>query len=327
MQVCASMPSWLILLGLAANTACATHDGDASNAERQANAGIIRGAASPSSQNAVVFLAQVGNDYGGCTGTLVAANLVLTARHCIARVSNRPFKCDESGQLTGVGGRFQGDLPPDAIRIYVGAPRPNVPDPTVQPTARSKAFIHDDGATVCGHDLAFLVLDHDIERAAMLPIRLDAFPQPKETITAVGYGLTEPAANGTSTPPSYRLARSGIDLIRVGPALAGPNELAVPPGEFQVGEAICNGDSGGPAIAESTGAVIGVVSRVENTDSQAKFVCAGSRVHGFYASTASFKEVALQAFAAAGKQPWLEGRVAPSPSGLGNDAGSTAPGR
>jgi len=36
----------------------------------------------------------------GCTGTLVAPNLVITARHCISNFVDEPFGCTSGGELS-----------------------------------------------------------------------------------------------------------------------------------------------------------------------------------------------------------------------------------
>ncbi len=60
--------------------------------------------------------------------------------------------------------------------------------------------------------------------------------------------------------------------------------------EFLVGEATCQGDSGGPALNETTGAIVGVVSRGGPT-------CEGSGVHNVYTRTDVFQSLIDQALA------------------------------
>jgi MYXO-CTERM domain-containing protein len=104
-----------------------------------------------------------------------------------------------------------------------------------------------------------------------------------------------------------RQQRATIKVLKVGPANY-PGET-VPPNDFLVGESICSGDSGGPALATDTGAVIGVVSRGGNgkapDPNNPAAECIGAM--NFYASTAPFKDMILQAFTEAGHDPWFEG--------------------
>ena len=69
------------------------------------------------------------------------------------------------------------------------------------------------------------------------------------------------------------------------------------PHEFEVGRSICEGDSGGPAISERTGAVIGVVSRGGNCNEDFGHI---------YTTTAGFSALFEEAFTLAGAQPVRE---------------------
>jgi secreted trypsin-like serine protease len=67
--------------------------------------------------------------------------------------------------------------------------------------------------------------------------------------------------------------------------------------EFEVGKSICRGDSGGPAISEETGAVIGVVSRGGSCDEDFGHI---------YTTTAGFPDLFGDAFKLADAEPTLE---------------------
>ena len=62
---------------------------------------IIKGKDSTSDQDAVVLIVKLDfkSGIGACTGTLIAPNLVLTARHCVSNVASAPFGCKEDGTL------------------------------------------------------------------------------------------------------------------------------------------------------------------------------------------------------------------------------------
>src|SRR5262245_33943541 len=99
---------------------------------RERAAAIVSGEPSPSpGDDAVVFLRQAisGNEIL-CTGTLIAPNLVATARHCVAYVTTGPFQCTVRGEPIAVadgGGTIGADVPPQSIEIYSGEVPGQVP--------------------------------------------------------------------------------------------------------------------------------------------------------------------------------------------------------
>jgi secreted trypsin-like serine protease len=87
----------------------------------------------------------------------------------------------------------------------------------------------------------------------------------------------------------------------------GPSE-DTPSNEFVVGEAICSGDSGGPALSEQ-GAVIGVVSNGGNGNfdpDRPELGCIGPDTTNTYTRLAPFDELIAEAFELAGAKPTLE---------------------
>jgi hypothetical protein len=93
-----------------------------------------------------------------------------------------------------------------------------------------------------------------------------------------------------------------------------------------VGESICEGDSGGPAIDEETRAVVGLVSRGGNNtppdaNDPAK-TCedsTGHKAQNVYTRPDGFRDFLLSAFAQAGHDPWVEGGPDPRKAKLGED--------
>jgi len=285
------------------------------------SAAIIGGTASGSSEDAVVLviytdLRTVAEE---CTGTLLAPNLVLTARHCVSDSTDGAFACDADGNLVqgSTGGELKGDFDPAKIYVFSGARRPDLSTATVfKDAVHGRQAFHDDAKSVCSHDLALLLLDRPIANATIASVRLDGGIKTGETFTAVGWGVTQ-----DSPTPDERQARSGITVKRVGP-FAGTNvEDPVPGNDFSVGEAICQGDSGGPALSDATGAVIGVVSRGGNgrdaTDSDPSAGGVGSGTINEYTTTAAFKGLIESALEAAGQDPWTEGGQDPRLAKIG----------
>jgi hypothetical protein len=121
-------------------------------------------------------------------------------------------------------------------------------------------------------------------------------------------------------------------VLEVGPA------EGLGPAEFRLGESGCAGDSGGPAFAEDTGAVLGVLSRGSNgTNAPAGTAEGCLDAENVFTSAATYKELILSAYAKAGQEPWLEGQpdpttLPPKPppveeSGSGCAIASSRPGR
>jgi uncharacterized protein (TIGR03382 family) len=110
-------------------------------------------------------------------------------------------------------------------------------------------------SSVCGNDVALLMLASSVDRhrAAPVPPRLDALPLRAEEYAAIGYGTT----SGDSDDAGLRRRRNALRVVCVGQACSSGQVEAV---EWRGDHGICNGDSGGPAI-DGEGFVIGVTSR------------------------------------------------------------------
>jgi hypothetical protein len=274
----------------ALSAACTPAEDDESRLGQQASA-MVGGSPSPSTQDEVVFVASPigGNNVYVCTGTLVAPNLVLLAKHCVAQIAEDPFACTPEGKV-GAGGEYGADFNPAGMEVFVGAQFPQVG--AEQPAARGAKIFHRDG-DACSSDLALLLLAAPIEGAKIAPLRLDKPASVGEPVISVGFGKT---GGGF---PSQRQTRETV-IERMGPYDAqGANEMSLGSGTFSIaGGFLCQGDSGGPAIAKATGAVLGVAS-------QGAVQC-GATFGSSYAAVQPFRDLILSAFAEAGQQPLLE---------------------
>lgn len=288
---------------------------------------IIKGKDSTSDQDAVVLIVKLDfkSGIGACTGTLIAPNLVLTARHCVSNVASAPFGCKEDGTLYpgSQGGKAGSDFDPKILRFFVGKDAPEFGRGPINVAANGKAILHDGSKVLCSHDLALVVLDRDIPDAKIASLRLEGDPRVGEKLTSVGWGVTE-----KEDIPAVRKQRTDVLVRRVGPSPLNEQKLEAPvPGnDFEVGESICSGDSGGPAFSQETGSVIGVVSRGGNGSSSEdpRANCTGSSTRNNYTKVAPFKDLIMKAFAEAGKDPWVEGGPDPRKKKNGEECSEDA---
>ncbi|WP_394832467.1 trypsin-like serine protease [Pendulispora rubella] len=310
--------SYLLPLLAAALTAAYASSSNAEEDTGSTSQPIISGSASPASQNSVVMLVHLANGGGGetCTATLVAPNLLVTARHCVSATGKQPFYCDKNGKVQNDGnggGEVGADHKPSDLYVFTGTSRPvlNGTAPA-QPSARGKKIFHDDATAVCGHDLALLLLENNVS-APLATIRLDSQAGKGEKITAVGWGVTLDTQR-----PSQRQQRTGIPILQVGPY--SDDRVDVPGNDFLVGESTCSGDSGGPAFSEDTNALIGVVSRGGNGKDATNPADGCTNADNDYTQTSPFKSLIERAFTESGYSAQVEtGR--PTNNGSGGDGG------
>jgi hypothetical protein len=186
-----------------------------------------------------------------CSGALVAPNLVLTARHCVSRSITATPACDTRGASHN-GDHLGADEDPASIAIYTGG---RVDVAIDAPRAYATKTIHPQTKVLCDSDVAFVVLDRPLEGVQMLSMRLDAPVQEGDYIVPVGFGGGYVGDIGTRVP------RDHAQVLAVGPAHNSSTGAVLGPREFEVDEATCRGDSGGPALDVHSGEIVGVVSR------------------------------------------------------------------
>lgn len=224
----------------------------------QASQSISDGVNDDTHTNVVGIAIHTSRGGGICSGSLIAPNLVLTARHCVSPVPGEALICSRVtfGGMTYQPTLAQAPYPASAFAVTVqGQVSP------FSPFVRVAEVITPDGVTgnpLCGHDIALLRLETPITSVTPIKPRLDIAPEAHETFTASGYGATDGAGHGAGR----RRMRDALTIEFVGFAQAVGGVTILEESEWIGNEGTCQGDSGGPALDE-LGEIIGIVSRGE----------------------------------------------------------------
>jgi hypothetical protein len=239
---------------------------------------------------------------GVCSGVLVAPNLVATARHCAAQFAKGLLDCTPAGELApdSPGGSMGADNAPSSMSIMLAS---SVPTASAQstPDAVGKQILSTQSPSGCRDDLALIVLDRSLP-VTPVPVRLDRPTSVGEDVSVWGYGQT---ANAEDLP-ALRVYE-GAQIVGIGPSVATTTPELAPVRSVRVGTGAitCDGDSGGPILSSDTGALIAVISVGPHPSG-----AAGCDATGDSPTTgprmAEYRNLVLQAFAAAGADPNLE---------------------
>src|SRR6185295_14884095 len=209
---------------------------------------------------ALALITVTRKEVGLCTATLLAPNLVATARHCVAATSADSVSCAQDP------GAFAAPYSVDSLWLNHSSALsgPLESFGLLPVTGGSDEFVSvaavfvPDTDDVCGGDLALLLLSEGLaaDEAAPLAPRLDDPVKRGDTYTALGFGDT-PEASGQGT----RRSRTGLPVSCTPDNCDAPGAFEAT--EFQGGDGVCSGDSGGPAL-DAEGRVVGIASRSEN---------------------------------------------------------------
>jgi hypothetical protein len=269
---------------------------------------IVNGHLSSPVDDAVVAVR--GGD-SGCTGSLIAPTVVLTALHCVTDFNPQSlFSCRADGTLApgSTNGHLGEPLDPESVSVHWGV------NPSNSNSVRAKAIYSTGSTDVCHDDLAVLVLESapPIGDAPLVSLRFG--PSRKgELVRVVGYGDVEQTQTERGRQERLGLVVKGVG----GPDAATPGDRGVYPRSVQVEEGPCHGDSGGPLFSEETGAEIGVYSILHTSS------CTGPGVRNTYTLIAPWEALIREALASEGAEPLVEPE---EPTGAGGEAGATGEG-
>ncbi|HYQ04706.1 MAG TPA: trypsin-like serine protease [Polyangiaceae bacterium] len=282
--------------------------------------GVFGGQLSPAAHDNVIYI--IDGQGSWASAVVVGANLALTARDFVSDTETGPLrnlKCTASGGHPLV----QAANNPEHYRAVIGNEYPRSPGPF------AKHFYGGPSLDLCDNNIALVEFDGPLASAdgtplAPMALRLDTPAVMGETGTLIGWGHSEDDAFGSPVSQRREVA---VKVEKTGPgdyATADSRSITIPAASFITDQAGCTGDEGGPFVSTGTGAVVGLVSRVEQHDLGTPVApaattkvtsdfCAGGFTE--FRDLSSQQAWIREAFAELGQAPWLEDFARPEALG------------